>query len=88
MNTQIFDQIAFNKKTLDFTMYINILGIQEQFAITHSKASYLIDGIRVSDTYKLDVEWNENYVYYIPTIDKDKETSRQLKALNKTLKQG
>lgn len=88
MNNQIFDQIEFNVTTLEFTLYINVLGIQEQFSITHSKAQYLIESVNISDKYKIDVEASYSHIYYIVTLDKDKETTRQLKALNKTLKQG
>lgn len=88
MNTQNFDQIAFNTKTLDFTLYISILGIQHDFEITHSKASYLIESVELSNNYRVEKEVSEAFIYYIPVIDKDKETTRQLKAINKTLKQG
>jgi len=55
MNTQIFDQIEFNVTTLEFTLYINVLGIQEQFPITHSKAQYLIESVKMSDKYTMNV---------------------------------
>jgi hypothetical protein len=84
MNTQIFDQIAFNTKTLDFTLYINILGIQEQFQITHSKAQYLIEGVYISDNHKIEIETTESHLYYIVALDRNKETSRLLKKINKT----
>jgi hypothetical protein len=84
MNTQIFDQIAFNTKTLDFTLYINILGVQEQFQITHSKAQYLIEGVCISDNHKIEIETTESHLYYIVALDRNKETSRLLKKINKT----
>ena len=88
MNTQIFDQIVFNTKTLNFTLYIQILGNQESFEITHSQASHLIESVETSNSYKITKEVSEAFIYYIPEIDKDKETTRQLNAINKTLKQG
>lgn len=65
MNTQIFDQIALNVKTLEFTLYINVLGIQERFSITHSKAQHLIECVNVSNNYKIDIELGCSHVYYI-----------------------
>ena len=62
MNTQIFDQIEMNVTTLEFTLYINILGIQEQFSITHSKAQYLIESVRMSDKYTMNVELSTLFV--------------------------
>jgi hypothetical protein len=67
MNTQIFDQIAFNVKTLQFTMYIKILGSQEQFSIPVGKAQFLIEDVNLSSTYKIDIEITKEYIYYIPT---------------------
>jgi hypothetical protein len=66
MNTQMFDQIEFNVTTLEFTLYLQILGIQEQFSITHSKAQYLIEGVKMSDKYTMNVEASYSHVYYIP----------------------
>lgn len=65
MNTQIFDQIALDVKTLEFKLYINVLGIQEQFPITHSKAQCLIESVNISNSYKIDVELACSHVYYI-----------------------
>jgi hypothetical protein len=67
MNTQIFDQIALDVKTLEFRLYINVLGIQEQFPITHSKAQYLIESVNVSNRYKIDTEIACSQIYYIVT---------------------
>jgi|688.fasta_scaffold971662_1 hypothetical protein len=67
MNTQIFDQISFNVKTLQFIMYIKILGSQEQFNIPHMKAQFLIEDVNLSSTYKIDTEITKEYIYYIPT---------------------
>ena len=66
MNTQIFDQIEMNVTTLEFTLYMNVLGIQEQFPITHSKAQYLIESVKMSDKYTINVEASYSHVYYIP----------------------
>jgi hypothetical protein len=66
MNTQIFDQIEFNVTTLEFTLYINVLGIQEQFPITHSKAQYLIESVQMSNKYTMNIEASYSHVYYIP----------------------
>jgi hypothetical protein len=65
MNTQIFDQIALDVKTLEFTLYINVLGIQERLPITHSKAQHLIECVNVSNNYKIEIELACSNVYYI-----------------------
>jgi hypothetical protein len=68
MKNQIFDQIAFNVKTLQFTMYIKILGSQEQFSIPVGKAQFLIEDVNLSSNYKIVTEITQEYIYYIPQV--------------------
>jgi hypothetical protein len=70
MKNQIFDQIAFNVKTLQFTMYIKILGSQEQFLIPIGKAQFLIEDVNLSTSYEIVTEITQEYIYYIPQIKK------------------
>jgi hypothetical protein len=70
MKNQIFDQIAFNVKTLQFTMYIKILGSQEQFSIPIGKAQFLIEDVNLSTSYEIVTEITQEYIYYIPQIKK------------------
>jgi hypothetical protein len=68
MKNQIFDQISFNVKTLQFTMYIKILGSQEQFSIPVGKAQFLIEDVNLSSDYKIVTEITQEYIYYIPQV--------------------
>ena len=68
MKNQIFDQISFNVKTLQFTMYIKILGSQEQFSIPVGKAQFLIEDVNLSSNYKIVTEITQEYIYYIPQV--------------------
>jgi hypothetical protein len=82
MKNQTFDQIAYNVKKGTYTLYVQFLDDQTQIEIEHHKFLELIEIVKMSSSYKIEIEISENFVYYIPQIDMTKSTTKFLQKIN------
>jgi hypothetical protein len=83
MKNQLFDQIAYNITKGTYTLYMQVLDNQTQISITHNDFQRFIEMVKMSNSYKIEIEISGNYVYYIPQIDTSKQTTKLIKSLNK-----
>ena len=68
MKNQLFDQIAYNINKGTYTLYMQVLDNQTQVSITHNDFQRFIEMVKMSNSYKIEIEISGNYVYYIPQI--------------------
>jgi hypothetical protein len=73
MKNQIFDQIAYNINKGTYTLYVQFLHEQTQIEIEHYKFLELTEMVKMSSTYKIEIEIAGNFIYYIPQINTSKE---------------
>tara|TARA_R110000822_G_scaffold14551_1_gene51048 strand:+ start:156 stop:365 length:210 start_codon:yes stop_codon:yes gene_type:complete len=68
MKNQLFDQIAYNINKGTYTLYMQVLDNQTQVSITHNDFQRFIEMVKMSNSYKIEIEISGNYVYYIPQV--------------------
>jgi len=86
MKNQIFDQIAYNINKGTYKLYVQFLDDQTQIEIEHQKFLELTEMVKMSNSYKIEIEISGNFVYYIPQIDTSKATTKMLQSLAKNSK--